>query len=329
MARILVTGGAGYIGSHACKALAAAGHEPVTFDNFSSGWHDAVQFGPSETGDIRDPAALDAVFAKWRPEAVIHFAALIEVGVSVRDPAPFWSVNVAGTLSLLEAMRRAQVNRLIYSSTCAVHGDQDGVLLDETRPTAPLSPYAQSKLAVEQMVAGFGRAYGLQHLGFRYFNVAGGDETARIGEHHRPETHLIPLALNALTDPNADFRLFGEDYPTPDGTCIRDYVHVEDLIEAHLAGLAYLDSDRPDRAPVITLGTGHGFSVREVITATEATTGRAVPHRIAPRRAGDPASLVSGSALAREHLGWEPSRSTLPRMIADAWRWHQGAGFAR
>lgn len=325
MATILVTGGAGYIGSHACKALAAAGHTPVTYDNFKNGWRDAVQFGPAEEGDLLDTARLIDVMKKHRPAAVMHFAALIEVGVSVREPDAFWRNNVTGTMSLLDAMVATDTKRLVFSSTCAVNGDQDGVLLDETSGYAPASPYANTKFAVEHMLRDYGRQFGIRHLSFRYFNVAGADEDAQIGEFHRPETHLIPLILDAIEGRRDALSVFGNDYPTRDGTCVRDYVHVADLADAHVSGLAYLEQD--DRVPVLTLGTGDGFTVKEVMDAAAKVTGKPVPMIDAPRRAGDPASLVCGSTLAQRELGWVPERSTLERMIADAYRWHQNGHY--
>ncbi len=321
MAVILVTGGAGYIGSHACKALAAAGHTPVTYDNLRNGWRDAVQFGPLEEGDLLDTERLIEVMKEHKPEAVMHFAALIEVGVSVSEPDAFWRNNVSGTLSLLDAMVATGVRKIVFSSTCAVNGDQDGVMLDESSGFAPASPYAASKFAVEHMLHDYGVAFGIRHLAFRYFNVAGADDQARIGEHHRPETHLIPLILDAIEGKREALSVFGQDYPTRDGTCVRDYVHVEDLADAHIKGLAYLDKDT--RVPVLTLGTGEGFTVREVMQAAAEATGKPVPAFDAPRRAGDPASLVCGSKLAAQELGWTPDRSNLKRMIEDAYRWHQ------
>lgn len=321
MAVILVTGGAGYIGSHACKALAAAGHTPVTYDNLKNGWRDAVQFGPLEEGDLLDTDRLIEVMKKHRPDAVMHFAALIEVGVSVREPDAFWKNNVAGSMSLLDAMVAAGVHKIVFSSTCAVNGDQDGVQLDETSGFAPASPYAASKFAVEHMLHDYGVAFGIKHLAFRYFNVAGADDQANIGEHHRPETHLIPLILDAIEGKRDALSIFGQDYPTRDGTCVRDYVHVEDLADAHVRGLEYLDKD--ERVPVLTLGTGDGFTVREVMEAAAEVTGKPVPASDAPRRAGDPASLVCGSKLALQELGWKAERSNLKRMIEDAYRWHQ------
>lgn len=327
MAVVLVTGGAGYIGSHACKALKEAGHTPVTYDNFKQGWHDAVQFGPHEEGDLLDKARLIEVIETWKPEAVMHFAALIEVGVSVHEPDNFWRNNVAGSMSLLDAMVATKVDKLIFSSTCAVNGDQDGVMLDETSGYAPASPYATTKFAVEHMVRDYGHKFGIRHLTFRYFNVAGADDQARIGEHHRPETHLIPLILDAIEGQRAALKVFGTDYPTRDGTCVRDYVHVEDLADAHVLGLGYLDRD--ERAPILTLGTGNGFTVREVMKAAEDVTGKPVPVNDAPRRDGDPASLICGSSLATKELGWTAKRSTLDRMIGDAYRWHQSGHYEK
>ncbi|MEM9268121.1 MAG: UDP-glucose 4-epimerase GalE, partial [Pseudomonadota bacterium] len=259
MATILVTGGAGYIGSHACKALAEAGHRPVTYDNLSTGWRDAVQFGPLELGDIRDTDRLTAVMKAHNPDAVLHFAALIEVGASVQDPSSYWSTNVLGSKALLDAMRATETPKLVFSSTCAVHGTQDGVTLDEEAPISPDSPYGATKAAVEQMISDYRHAYGLKAVALRYFNVAGADADTQIGEHHRPETHLIPRAILAMLGQEPPLSVFGTDYPTRDGTCIRDYVHVSDLVAAHLSALAHLDTDDPSHA--FSLGTGTGLSV--------------------------------------------------------------------
>lgn len=322
----MVTGGAGYIGSHACKALAAAGHTPVTYDNFQNGWRDAVRFGPAEEGDLLDKARLIDVINTWKPAAVMHFAALIEVGVSVKQPDMFWRNNVMGSMTLLDAMAETGIRDIVFSSTCAVNGDQDGLLLDETVPFAPASPYAKTKMVTEMMLRDYELQHGINHLTFRYFNVAGANADGLIGEHHRPETHLIPLILDAIDGKRAALSVFGEDYPTRDGTCIRDYVHVEDLADAHVKGLAYLG--KSDRAPVITLGTGRGFTVREVLDTAAKVTGKPVPFNLADRRDGDPASLVCGSKLAAQELGWTPERSTLERMIGDAWRWHQNGSYS-
>lgn len=323
---VLVTGGAGYIGSHACKALARAGWLPVAFDNLSTGWRDAVRFGPLEEGDLADRARLDAAFARWRPRAVMHFAALSLVGEASADPGRYWRANVGGSLNLIEAALAAGCRDVVFSSTCATYGDQDGVLLDEDTPQRPTNAYGASKRAIEDMLRDFEAAQGLRSVVFRYFNVAGADPEGEIGEQHRPETHLIPLMLDAVAGRRAALTLHGTDYPTPDGTCIRDYVHVADLAEAHVAGLEWLAAGRGSRA--FCLGTGRGFSVREVIAAAGAVTNRPVPVVEGPRRPGDAVRLVSGSRRAEEELGWRPVRSTLARMIADAWAWHQGPGHA-
>ena len=324
---VLVTGGAGYIGAHACKALARAGYVPVAFDNLSTGWRDAVKFGPLVQADLLDRAALDAAFRQYRPIAVLHFAALSLVGESMSDPGRYWRSNINGSLNLIEAAVAAGCLNFVFSSTCATYGDQDGVLLDEDTPQHPINSYGASKKAIEEMLKNFGAAYGLHHVIFRYFNVAGADPEAEIGEQHRPETHLIPLMLDAIEGRRPALTLFGQDYPTPDGTCIRDYVHVMDLVAAHVAGLEWLLAGKGNRA--FNLGTGHGFSVRQVIEASRAVTNRAVPVIEGPRRAGDAAALVSGSQRARAELGWQPQRSTLPDMIRDAWAWSQKPGYQR
>ncbi len=324
---ILVTGGAGYIGSHACKAIAQAGHIPVTFDNLSTGWSDAVKFGPLEEGDLLDADRLGDVFARHRPAAVMHFAAFSDVGEATRDPGKYWRNNVMGSLNLIEAMLAADCRKMVFSSTCAVYGDADGVTLDEGQPTNPLNAYGASKLAIEAMLADFGASHGLKSVVFRYFNVAGADPDGEVGEHHRPETHLIPLMLDAVTGNRPALTIFGTDYNTPDGTCIRDYVHVSDLVDAHVAGLDRL-LDGEDGG-LFNLGTGHGFSVREVIAQSGAITNREVPVNEGGRRAGDAVKLVSGSRRAGEVLGWRPERSTMKQMIADAWRWHQSDGYEK
>ncbi len=326
MARhILVTGGAGYIGAHACKALQRAGLVPIAFDNLSTGWRDAVRFGPLEVGDLSDRARLDEVFARYRPEAVMHFAALSLVGDAMRDPGRYWRQNVNGALNLIEAALAAGCSNVVFSSTCATYGDHDGVLLNEESPQEPLNAYGKSKLAIEQMLDDFGASHGLQSVIFRYFNVAGADPDGEVGEFHRPETHLIPLLLDAVDGKRAALTVFGTDYPTPDGTCIRDYVHVCDLVDAHVLGLNWLAEGKGSN--VFCLGTGSGFSVREVIAQSGRVTNRTVPVIYGARRAGDAVRLVSGSERAIRDLGWRPKRSDMATMIADAWRWHQGPGF--
>lgn len=327
MRKILVTGGAGYIGSHACKQLAAAGFTPVAYDNLSTGWQDAVQFGPLEIGELTDRARIDAVLKEHQPEAVMHFAALSDVGQSMRDPQLYWRNNVVGSMTLLDAVTAAGVERFVFSSTCATYGEQDGVLLDETCAQSPINAYGGSKRAVEDMLRDYGRMSGLAHVSFRYFNVAGADPDRQIGEFHRPETHLIPLALDAVRGRRDALTIFGTDYETRDGTCVRDYVHVMDLVDAHIKGLEYLASGGRER--VFNLGTGSGFTVREVLNAVSDVTEQAVPTVEGPRRPGDCTALVSGSKKAGEILRWQPERSTLPQMISDAWGWHQSRGYIR
>ncbi|SFM73969.1 UDP-glucose 4-epimerase GalE [Shimia aestuarii] len=322
---VLVTGGAGYIGSHACKALRQAGYVPVTYDNLCTGWEDAVKFGPFERGDLLDRARLDAVFAKYQPVAVMHFAALSQVGESMKEPGKYWLNNVGGSLSLIEATVAAGCRNFVFSSTCATYGEHDNVLLDESVEQHPINAYGSSKRAIEDMLKDFESAFGLRHVIFRYFNVAGGDPEAEVGEFHRPETHLIPLMLDAIDGKREALTIFGTDYDTPDGTCIRDYVHVCDLVDAHVLGLKWLEDDKGSR--VFNLGTGSGFSVREVIDHSRAVTNRDVPYEEGPRRPGDCTKLVSGSTRAGKELGWTPKRSTLDIMIADAWRWHQNGHY--
>lgn len=322
---VLVTGGAGYIGSHACKALRQAGYVPVTYDNLCTGWEDAVKFGPFERGDLLDRARLDEVFAKYAPVAVMHFAALSQVGESMKEPGKYWLNNVGGSLTLIEATVAAGCKNFVFSSTCATYGEHDNVLLDETVEQHPINAYGSSKRAIEDMLKDFEGAFGLRHVIFRYFNVAGGDPEAEVGEFHRPETHLIPLMLDAIDGKRDALTIFGTDYDTPDGTCIRDYVHVCDLVDAHVLGLGWLEEGKDSR--VFNLGTGTGFSVREVIDHSRAVTNRDVPFNEGPRRPGDCTKLVSGSTRAGKELGWTPKRSTLDIMIADAWRWHQNGHY--
>jgi UDP-glucose 4-epimerase len=325
MAYVLVTGGAGYIGSHACKALKAAGYTPVTYDSLVTGWQDAVQFGPFEQGDLLDRARLDSVFAQYEPVAVMHFAALSLVGECMHDPGLYWRNNVSGSLNLIEAAVAAGCLNFVFSSTCATYGDQDNVVLDEDSAQMPINAYGASKRAIEDMLHNFETAHGLRHVIFRYFNVAGADPDGDIGEYHRPETHLVPLMLDAIDGKRDALTIFGTDYDTPDGTCIRDYVHVCDLVDAHVLGLKWLADDKASR--VFNLGTGTGFSVREVLDQSHAVTNRAVPCHEGPRRAGDCTKLVSGSTRAVAELGWNPHRSTMKQMITDAWRWHQSGHY--
>lgn len=328
--RILVTGGAGYIGSHACKALRNAGFVPVTYDNLCTGWQQAVKFGPFEQGDLHDRARLDEVLAKHKPVAVMHFAALSQVGEAMREPGKYWRGNVAASLTLIEATVAAGIRDFVFSSTCATYGDHDGVVLDELTPQTPLNAYGASKRAIEDMLKDFGASDGLRSVIFRYFNVAGADPEGEVGEFHQPETHLVPLILDAIDGKRDGLTIHGTDYATPDGTCIRDYVHVMDLVDAHVLGLKHLKSPavlQGGGTEVFCLGTGTGFSVRQVIDHSHIVTNRPVPVTEGPRRAGDAVKLVSGSEKASAVLGWKADRSTLPQMIADAWRWHQTGGY--
>ena len=327
MKTILVTGGAGFIGLHACKALRAAGYTPVAYDSLATGWQDAVRFGPFERGDLLDRARLDEVFRKYRPSAVMHFAALSLVGESMENPGLYWRNNVLGSLNLVEAAVAAGCLDFVFSSTCATYGDQDGVVLDENSVQQPINAYGASKRAVEDILTNFGASHGLRSVIFRYFNVAGSDPEGEIGECHRPETHLVPVLLEVISGQREALSLFGTDYPTPDGTCIRDYVHVTDLVDAHLLGVKWLEAGKGSR--VFNLGTGTGFSVREVIAKSGAVTNLPVPVVERPRRPGDAAMLVSGSARAIEELGWSPKRSDLATMISDAWRWHQSGHYEK
>ncbi len=318
---VLVTGGAGYVGSHCCKALAAAGFLPIVYDNLSTGHRWAVKWGPLEEGDVLDRARLDAVIAKHKPVAGLHFAALSQVGESMTDPARYWRVNVAGSLTLLEALHAAAVKNFVFSSTAAIFGIPARVPIVEDQAQSPINPYGQSKLAVERILTDFSAAYGLRATALRYFNAAGADAAAEIGEDHMPESHLIPLVLDAAAGRRPDIAVFGEDYETPDGTCLRDYIHVADLADAHVLALRRLIDGGATR--FFNLGNGNGFSVREVIATAKSVTGRDFAVRRAPRRAGDPPSLVADATQAKATLGWKPQRAALELQVADAWRWHQ------
>jgi UDP-arabinose 4-epimerase len=313
---ILVTGGAGYIGSHACKALANAGYMPITYDNLVYGHEWAVKWGPLEIGDIADRNRLDAVIKKYQPEAVMHFAAYAYVGESVQDPGKYYRNNVAGTLTLLEAMHDHGIDKLIFSSTCATYGVPEQVPISEDHPQRPINPYGMSKLMIEQILRDFDNAHGLRSISLRYFNAAGADPDGEIGESHDPETHLIPLVLDAAAGIRPVITVFGDDYDTPDGTCIRDYIHVSDLADAHVLALQALESGASTIA--YNLGNGIGFSVREVIQAVERVIRRAVPFKIGPRREGDPSHLVGDAALVRRELGWRPFQYDLERIVSTA-----------
>ena len=318
--KILVTGGAGYIGSHCCKLLAANGYRPVVYDNRSTGHRDFVKWGPLIEGDIRNREYLQKVVALERPAAVMHFAALALVGESVDAPDRYWDVNVGGTLALLEAMRAGGCDKLVFSTTCAVYGETTTIPIDEETAKAPVSPYGASKLTAEWMMESYDRAYGLRSVRLRYFNACGADPDGEIGEDHSPETHLIPLILDVALGRRENISIFGADYPTLDGTAIRDYVHVIDIAAAHLEALDYLLSGGETVA--VNLGTGEGASVAAVIAAVERVTGRKVATRSASRRNGDPAQLVANPAFVAKLLGWR-AMSTLEEAVQDAWRWHQ------
>jgi UDP-arabinose 4-epimerase len=319
---ILVTGGAGYIGSHACKALARAGYRPVAFDNLSSGHRKAVRWGPLVQGDLADREHLRAVLADHRVVAVMHFAAYANVAQSVTRPELYYHNNLVGTLSLLDAMREAGVGEIVLSSTCAVYGTPHTVPIRENAVQCPVNPYGETKLAIERALRWYGEAYGIRSVSLRYFNAAGADLEGELGECHEPETHLIPLVLQAALGQRPCIEVYGSDYPTPDGTAIRDYVHVEDLATAHLRALEHLRAQGAGIA--VNLGTGYGHSVREVIAAVERLGGRHVPTRAAPRRAGDPPALVADPGLAAELLGWQPQYSNLDTIIRTAFAWHTG-----
>jgi UDP-arabinose 4-epimerase len=318
--RILVTGGAGYIGSHTCKLLAASGHTPVVFDDMSQGHDWAVKWGPLEQGSLNDPARLAEVFALHDVGAVVHFAASALVGESMTNPGKYFRNNALGTFNLLEAMRAADVNTFVFSSTCATYGDPVRVPIDESHPQAPVNPYGESKLMVEKMLRWYGECHGLRWMALRYFNAAGADPEGEIGEDHDPESHLIPLIIGGTLGLRPPVKVFGSDYPTPDGTAIRDYIHVLDLADAHLRALDLLQSGTPSQA--INLGTGHGHSVRSVIEAVSQVSGRNVPYEMAPRRAGDPPELVADPSRARKVLEWTPRYADIRTTVEHAWKWH-------
>jgi UDP-arabinose 4-epimerase len=316
---VLVTGGAGYIGSHACKALARAGYLPVAYDNLSRGHRHAVRWGPLVEGEIEDRARLAAALRAHRASAVMHFAAFAYVAEAMADPALYYRNNLIGSLTLLDAMREEGVGRLVFSSSCVVYGIPDRTPILETTPARPVNPYGATKLAVEQALPWYERAYGVRHVSLRYFNAAGADRDGEIGNEHDPETRLIPLVVRAALGTSPPIEIFGTDYPTPDGTAIRDYIHVEDLATAHVRALDYLAAGRP--SATINLGTGRGHSVREIIAAVERVAGKPVPYREAPRREGDPPALVADPRLAAELLDWRAEQSDLDTIVGTALAW--------
>jgi UDP-glucose-4-epimerase GalE len=319
--RILVTGGAGYIGSHTAMVLAAAGHEPVVFDDMSQGHDWAVKWGPLERGSLSNPARLAQVFAAHPIDAVVHFAASALVGESMTNPAKYFRNNTVATLNLLDAMRDAGVSTLVFSSTCATYGDPVRVPIDETHPQVPVNPYGESKLMIEKIMRWYGEAYGLRWMALRYFNAAGADPEGRIGEDHDPESHLIPLVIGAAQGARPPVKIFGTDYPTADGTAIRDYIHVLDLADAHLRALDRLRSGTASQA--INLGTGRGHSVREVVDTIARVARKPVPVVESPRRPGDPPELVAAPERARDVLGWTCRYAELETIVRHAWTWHE------
>jgi UDP-glucose-4-epimerase GalE len=317
--RILVTGGAGYIGSHAVDLLLSRGHEVVVYDNLSTGHRRAVPRDRLVEGDLGDISRLDQLFVENRIEAVLHFAAFASVGESVRHPGRYYQNNLTNTLSLMEVMRRLGVWRFVFSSTCATYGMPERLPITEDQPQRPINPYGNSKLAVERALADYATAYRWSYAALRYFNAAGASGRADIGEDHDPETHLIPIVLQTALGQRSHVEVFGTDYDTPDGTCVRDYVHVEDLAEAHLLALEHLE---PGKELHYNLGMARGYSVREVIRAAEEVAGKSVSVREGPRRAGDAAVLVASAEKIQKELGWRPRYTELRPIIETAWRWH-------
>lgn len=318
--RILVTGGAGFIGSHTAKALAQQGDKPVVLDNLSAGSREAVRWGPLIVGDVGDSDLVRSVIREHGIEAVIHFAAYTAVGESMGRPAAFFRNNLINTAMLLDVMLAEGVDMMVFSSSCAVYGPPETTPINEDHPRRPISPYAESKLMVEQMLRWYGELSGLRWAALRYFNAAGADPDGDLGERHDPETHLIPLVIQAAIGKLPELQIFGTDYPTPDGTAVRDYTHVSDLAAAHVDALRHLRSSGESIA--VNIGSGRGYSVREIIDVVERVGGRPVPTRDAPRRAGDPPALIADNRLARETFGWKPCRSDIETIIRSAWEWH-------
>ncbi|MBF4474619.1 UDP-glucose 4-epimerase GalE [Methanobacterium formicicum] len=318
---ILVTGGAGYIGSHANKELTRAGYETVVLDNMSYGHPDFLKWGVFEEVDLGDLESIRNVFRKYEIEAVMHFAAFTYVGESVEDPQKYYLNNLRNTLNLLQVMNEFEVRKLVFSSTCATYGNPQKIPLTEDHPQNPINPYGQGKLMVEKVLKDYSSAYGLRYVSLRYFNAAGADPEGEVGERHHPETHLIPLILDAAMGKREDIKIFGTDYPTPDGTCIRDYIHVTDLADAHIKALKYLEAG--GESEVFNLGNGNGFSVREVIEEARKVTGKEIKATETERRAGDPPVLVGSSEKARKILKWQPKYDDLTKIISTAWEWHK------
>ncbi|MFD1177013.1 UDP-glucose 4-epimerase GalE [Paenibacillus puldeungensis] len=318
---ILVTGGAGYIGSHTVAELLKQGKEVVVIDNLQSGHREALLGGKLYEGDLRDKAIMTKLFAENEIEAVIHFAANSLVGESMKDPVKYYDNNVYGTLCLLEAMDKANVRKIVFSSTAATYGEPDKVPIEEADQTHPTNVYGETKLTMERMMAWFDQVLGVKYVSLRYFNAAGAHESGKIGEDHNPETHLIPLIIQAALGQRPSIQVFGEDYNTPDGTCVRDYIHVSDLADAHMRAVNYLMDG--GESNIFNLGNGLGFSVKEVISTVKSVTGREFPVVTSPRRAGDPAVLIASSEKARTVLGWDPKLAKLEHIIGSAWEWHR------
>ncbi|MFC1721659.1 UDP-glucose 4-epimerase GalE [Patescibacteria group bacterium] len=318
---ILITGGAGYIGSHTVKELRAQDNDVVIFDNLSRGHREAAGDTPLVVGDLRDPGAIGKVFADNEIEAVIHFAADSQVGESVKDPQKYYSNNIVGTLTLLQAMLDADVKQIVFSSSAATYGEPKEMPIKEDVPQQPTNPYGQTKLIIENVLADYDKAYGLQYIALRYFNVAGADPDGEVGEDHRPETHLIPIILEVAAGKRDHLELYGTDYPTEDGTCIRDYIHVTDLSQAHILALDHLAAGKKSQA--FNLGNGNGFSNRAIIDVAKKVTGKDIKVIEAERRAGDPAKLVASSVKIMKELGWKPKYNSLEKIVETAWNWQQ------
>lgn len=318
--RILVTGGAGYIGSHAVRILNQAGHDVWTYDNLCLGHRAAVPQDRLIVGDLLDRARLEAALREHKIEAVMHFAAFALVGESVAEPAKYYQNNVVGSLSLLEAMRAAGVSKLVFSSTTATYGAPKQIPITESEPQRPINPYGFTKLVVEHALADYAHAYGLGYAALRYFNAAGASPAGDIGEDHSPESHIIPIVLQVALGQREKVAIYGDDYPTPDGTCIRDYIHIDDLADAHLRALNLLE---PGKGLKLNLGIGRGYSVREVIDSCRRVTGHPIPADIGPRRPGDPPELIADSTLAQQTLGWKPHYTEFDAIVSTAWSWHQ------
>lgn len=319
MTNIFVAGGAGYIGSHTCLELSKRGYTPIVYDNLSNGHAEFARWGPLERGDIRDRSKLDEVFKKYEPAAVMHFAALIEVGESTRNPASFYDNNVSGTVTLLNAAQTAGIDKIVFSSTCATYGAPDSIPMDESHRQIPINPYGRSKLIVEQILSDLDRYQGLRSVVLRYFNAAGADPEGRIGEWHTPETHAVPLAIETALGKRSHFQIFGCDYDTRDGSCLRDFIHVSDLADAHVRAIEHLLNGGKSLA--LNLGTGHGTTVKELLATVQRVSGRNFKIEYSQRREGDSPALVADNTLAKRAIGWSP-RYDLEAIITTAWNWH-------